>query len=116
MIGMLLVSPITWAHYLVLLFVPMVLLAPSLLAASLLRRGVFVGSLGILWLNAGLYWRMVIPELATVEVWHATAKPWQILTGISLSFYALLAVFGVAASVTFDARSKRPSPEPGALP
>jgi hypothetical protein len=86
-VAMLLASPYTWEHYLVLLW-PAVWLAcqraRSVVAASWLGL-VLIGLL----LHPAFFWEMTVPP----GFGQATAQPWQSLTVVGVKFYALLGFF-----------------------
>jgi hypothetical protein len=87
--GMLLVSPITWDHYFLLLLVPLVLLWHRLPAEGV-SRWTFRALLILLWLNPGVYW--AIFKLGQGGV-AQPATPVKTLTGLSVLLYATLGVF-----------------------
>jgi hypothetical protein len=93
LVGMLLVSPITWDHYLLILLVPWVL-AWVALPASALARGLFLVLSATLWTYPPVVWSI---WLAVVPVDHRptweTATPLHTLTVLSLHCYALLGLF-----------------------
>jgi hypothetical protein len=89
MVAMLLVSPIAWDHYLVLLILPAVLFWNTLDAGS---RPFFVGIAILLLLHRYFYWTPLVCDPR--EDWtRLTAQTWQSLTGLSVHFYALVAWF-----------------------
>jgi hypothetical protein len=92
--GMLLVSPITWDHYFLLLLLPAGVLATTLPSSGALRYLLY-GCLALLWLTPELYYR-----LAAFVHPAAAAGPWQTLTVLSLQTYALMGLFmlGVVAA------------------
>src|SRR5947209_20367650 len=88
---MLLVSPISWDHYFVLLFLSLVLLWRELPAGGAGRR-VFWVLVALVWLTPMAYWQPLIG--ATMSDWMTrTALPWQTATALSVQCYALLGVF-----------------------
>jgi hypothetical protein len=93
LVAMLLVSPICWAHYFLLLLVPLTLLWVGL-PRSATARGLFLALSVALWLSPNDIWRMVIPvsEVGNRPVWDA-AMPWQTATVLSFQCYALLGLF-----------------------
>jgi hypothetical protein len=94
MIAMLLVSPVTWDHYLLLLALPLVLLWRSLPGTGV-ARWVFRAVLAIVWMPPVLFWQPLIG--ARMTNWTSmVAQPWQSVTALSLQFYALIALFALA--------------------
>jgi hypothetical protein len=93
LVGMLLVSPITWDHYLLILLMPWALAWVSL-PASALARGLFLALSAVLWTLPPLVWGI---GLSVVPVNHRptwdTATPWHSLTLLSFHCYALLGLF-----------------------
>ena len=114
LVAALLLSPLTWAHYVVLLFLPLVLLWRNARNESNAYRVAFAIWVALLWIPAGLFWMLAIPELRKLPWWQATAHPWQVLTAISLQFYALVGVFvlGAIAALRAIRRSKSTGPAP----
>jgi hypothetical protein len=97
--AMLLVSPITWAHYFVLLLLPATLLWLRLSPARG-RRLAFWVCVALIWLKVeGVFWAVAVPFPAAQWAQYV-ATPWQTLTGFSLRTYALLGLFvlGLLAS------------------
>ena len=89
MVAMLLVSPIAWDHYLVLLILPAVLFWNTLASSS---RPFFVCIAVLLLLHRYFYWTPLVCDPR--EDWtRLTAQTWQSLTGLSVHFYALAAWF-----------------------
>jgi hypothetical protein len=95
-IALVLLSPIAWDHYCVLLLLPVVLLWLELPRHGL-RRQAFRVCLVVLWLTPMVYWHPLIG--AHIETWLAmVAAPWQTLTALSFPFYALLGLFVLGCS------------------
>jgi len=97
LIGALLLSPLAWTHYVVLLFLPLFLLWRRMRLESLPVRILFVICVAILWINPIFVWSLWIPEVRKPPIWAASAQPWQLLAGVSVPFYALLAIFVLTA-------------------
>jgi Glycosyltransferase family 87 len=93
LVGMLLVSPITWDHYLLILLFPWVLVWVAL-PVSALARGLFLVLSATLWTFPPIVWSI---WLSAVPVNHRptweTATPLHTLTILSLHCYALLSLF-----------------------
>ncbi len=91
--AMLLVSPITWDHYLLLLLVPIaatwVALPPSVGA-----RVLFAAVLIAFWSPPSIIHQLLIPGGKSMGV----AKPWHTITLLSYQCYALIALFVLGAS------------------
>jgi hypothetical protein len=90
-VAMLLVSPVAWEHYFVLLPLPLVLLWRHLPPRGV-SRWLFRGLLVILWLSPAVFYYLLMRV-----GWHQrgqyVAPPAQTLTALSLQLYALLALF-----------------------
>lgn len=85
--AMLLVSPFTWEHYLLLLLLPLWLVAqePMGKGMALAFALVLVG----LWVNPAFFWEWSVPP----GFGKVVAQPWQVLTLIGVKFYAVLGLF-----------------------
>jgi hypothetical protein len=99
--GMLLVSPVTWDHYFLLLLLPVALLWLGL-PSSNLARATLLGVVGVLCMHPGLLWDAWIPGGPR----KGTAGPVQTLLVLSPQCYALLALFVLLLMVK---RVKRPA-------
>jgi hypothetical protein len=92
LVAMLLISPIAWEHYFLLLLLPLAVLWQWLPHKGL-ARWLLLGAAGVMWLPqwriCGIYDRLL--GLAHFRV----ATPVQTVTVFSLQFYALLSVFGL---------------------
>jgi alpha-1,2-mannosyltransferase len=105
---MLLVSPITWNHYFVMLCLPVVLLWAGLPLASRLERVSFWVTVGVLWMPPDVGWFLFMG--VPVGMWmKSVATPWQSLTVLSLQLYAILGLFvlGVRAGRQWPGQSAR---------
>jgi hypothetical protein len=93
LVAMLLVSPICWEHYFLLLLLPLAQLWVSL-PRSAAARGLFLVLAVALWLSPPDVWQMAIPlsHVGNRPVWDA-ARPWQIVSVLSFQCYALLGLF-----------------------
>jgi hypothetical protein len=91
--AMLLVSPITWEHYFLLLLLPVAWLWLHLPAEGP-ARWAFRAAVFVLWLPPSWFFALVLGRHALSD-WMSmpAAAPWQTLTAISLPFYALLTLF-----------------------
>jgi hypothetical protein len=92
--AMLLISPITWDHYLLLLLVPWALVWVRV-PRSATVRALFLACSAALWVLPSEVWRIAIPatQIDGRLVWDV-ATPWQTLTVLSLQCYALVILFG----------------------
>jgi hypothetical protein len=94
LVGMLLVSPLTWDHYFLLLPLPVVLLWQRLPPGGI-ARWLFAVIPVILSLNLKWFFNLTVPG-----GWPGgTAGPVQTLTVVALPFYALLALFVVGVVI-----------------
>jgi len=99
--GMLLVSPVTWDHYFLLLILPVAMLWLGL-PSSNLARAALLGVIGVLCMHPGLLWDAWIPGGPR----KGMAGPVQTLFVLSPQCYALLALFVLLLTVK---RVKRPA-------
>lgn len=92
LVAMLLVSPIAWDHYFLLLLLPL-----AFLWQRLPRNGLYLGMLlvvvAVMWLPPWRIYRMWGWCLGAAPT--RVAGPWETLTVLSLQFYALLGLFGL---------------------
>jgi hypothetical protein len=104
-VAMLLVAPITWDHYFLLLLIPLVLVG-----MRLRRLGgwiwLFFLSLVPLWLAP--HW-LYLPVRLGSESFEHPAQPWQVLTGLSFQCYALVGLFAVLIAASSRERGSRPA-------
>jgi hypothetical protein len=100
-IGMLLVSPITWDHYLLLLALPLVLLWRRLPASELVR-GAFWFIVVIVWLPPQRIMEhlMILMDVEQRPEVGWIATPWETLTALSVHCYALVGLFGLMMTAT----------------
>jgi hypothetical protein len=91
--AMLLISPVTWDHYPVLMLLPLATLWLRLPTTGP-RRWLFRLALTIIWISPVIYWRLLAPDLL-FDWMTQTATPLQSLTVLSLPFYALVALYGL---------------------
>jgi hypothetical protein len=104
LVGMLLVSPLTWDHYFLLLPLP-VLVVWGLLPPRGITRWLFAVIPAVFCLNLKWFFGLTVPG-----GWpEGTAGPVQTLTVVALPFYALLALF-VVGLVLFRRRASRANP------
>lgn len=102
LVAMLLVSPVTWPHYFLLLLLPALLLWRDLPADGW-SRPVFYAGLVCLWISPLWYWKPMVG--ATAQTWHRMrAEPWQTLTALSFITYGLIALFVVSVWAAWRAR------------
>ena len=119
-VGMLLVSPITWTHYFVLLVVPLGVLAARLPAGPLRWVGwaVLVG----LCIPDQLYWKLTVsPEHRTANPGrhHIPLSPAECLKGVAVPMYLTFQLFALTLLVPRRAAvttASAPSPDPSASP
>jgi hypothetical protein len=95
-VAMLLVTPVTWEHYLILLLMP--LSVEGVVPRDRAARLAFYCSLGALWVPLG--WFLIIPMSPNAAIIWSThryllppSRPWQSLVGLSVPTYALLILF-----------------------
>jgi len=100
-IAMLLVAPITWDHYFLLLLVSLALTWQDLPTTDL-ARGVFLVILACLWINPSLLWETFIAN--TQGAARGEATPVQIVTLLSFQCYALLGLFAFMFRLRLGAR------------
>ena len=93
-VAMLLVSPLVWSHYLVLLLVPLVIFWLSLHRGGLARWGLLLGTV-VLSLPPRFCWWIAHPRLPASCFHGLIASPLMTLTVLSVHFYILLALFGL---------------------
>jgi hypothetical protein len=94
LVAMLLVSPVAWDHYFLLLFLPVAVIWQLLRNAGF-RRWLFALIPVILSLPLGWYYGLLIPPGLN----GGAAGPVQTLTVVALPFYALLALFLVGCTL-----------------
>lgn len=87
--AMVLVAPIVWEHYFVILILPI-----AIHAFSLMRSGrplwPFALMVAPLWISPGLIWLYLVP-------WGAVAQPWQVVGPLSLQLYSVILLFVVTS-------------------
>jgi hypothetical protein len=90
--AMLLVSPITWDHYLVLLLLPLAIIWTRLPPSGARPiHWLFVAPLAALWLDTDQLWNYFLP--GAYQQWVAT--PLQVMTILSIKCYALVGLFAL---------------------
>jgi Glycosyltransferase family 87 len=98
-VAMLLVSPITWEHYFLLLLLPAAVVWTRLPAAGLCRDAfwaiLFLLSLSPYWLVPHVLTLLGVPYQPQVQGWVAT--PLGTLTALSVHCYTLLSFFALGA-------------------
>jgi len=110
-VGMLLVSPVTWDHYFLLLLLPLALLWQRLPRTGP-SRWVLLAAVTLLWLPD---WRIYRVSGWLFGIPSEVASPLQTVTVLSLPFYALLGVFGLALFLAMRKAGGIPSAEPTAI-
>lgn len=105
LIAMLLLTPMTWLHSLVILIVPVMVLWRAVPKATWLRA-VLLLSLVLLWIPPRLVWQLAIrAEPGTIEAGQVSsanlpglriALPMRSLTALSYQTYALVALLGLS--------------------
>jgi hypothetical protein len=115
--AMLLVSPITWDHYFLLLLQPIATLWVCL-PRNLVIRGSFLVVLVCLWTWAYPLYQLLIPGGRE----NGIATPFHVLTILSFQFYALILLFILGTTAIFqrwgdttwvdaqESRERSPSP------
>jgi hypothetical protein len=99
--AMLLVSPVTWNHYALLLLVPLAVAWTRLPAANLARM-TFLAVVFILWLRPEAVYDTFILRGAKSGI----ATSWQTLCILSLPCYALLGLFALLAGLPPQSRGR----------
>ena len=95
--AMVLLSPIAWDHYCLLLLLPVALLWLQL-PAGRLRRRLFYACLLVLWLTPMVFWKPFLG--ATIDNWMTLrAMPWQTLVALSPQCYALIGLFALGLTL-----------------
>jgi Glycosyltransferase family 87 len=93
--AMLLVSPITWSHYLVLLMIPLAIMWVDS-RSSAIAKWTWIVIVVVLFVPAPKVWRVLIPG-----GWHdGVANPLQTITALSFPCYALVGLFILQAART----------------
>ena len=93
---MLLISPITWNHYFVLLLAPLAIFWLNL-PASIWARALFLIVVAALWTMPDFVWTLF-------DLRGTTARPISSLTVISYQMYALLGLFALGRGGTENLR------------
>jgi hypothetical protein len=110
-IGMLLVSPITWDHYLLLLALPVAVLWQRLPRGGM-GREVLLLLLAVLWVQPGMVMEHVLILLDASHPPNASgywiATPLETLTALSVPCYVLVALF--VLTIRAAARDRRTAP------
>ncbi len=106
LIVMLLVSPIAWDHYFILLLLPLAVMVRTLPPDRWVRFAFAVVVL-VLWLDPAFWHEWIIPGPYGTR----NAAPWQTLTALSFQCYALLGLFALGLFMFFRG-APRPSEEP----
>jgi hypothetical protein len=107
LVGMLLVSPITWNHYFLLLAMPLALLWRDLCGIA---RWCYWAIVVLIWVPVGWIYLIGIGKEAARK-WDtskhdlAAATPWQNLLVLSLPTYCLLALFILCLTRCFSSRA-----------
>jgi hypothetical protein len=117
-IAMLLVCPITWDHYFLLLLLPLCLLCRAL-PRSGIALWLFLGCVTVLWMGTPVRWTVPDSSLdllygARFAIAPVTVSVGQTLTTLSLHCYALILLFLLSASLFV--RSNPSVKSPGARP
>lgn len=100
-VAMLLISPISWAHYLLLLLVPLGVVWTEL-SASRFERAIFLLVAATFWLGYPLVWTVL-------GIQGRTADWIDSLGVLSYEFYALLTFFGLVIFMLICAETRRES-------
>jgi hypothetical protein len=108
-IAMLLVSPVTWNHYFVMLILPLAVLWQAAERSAGKRSFVAAAVLVLLTIQPQWIWNVAIPGREGLYV----AQPWQTLTYISIQFYMLLALFVFGVSIAAAAYRTKGTPRQG---
>ena len=103
MICMILLSPVAWEHYLLLMILPLTLAWIDLPKSGVPgRKAAFLAVVALFWARLrGIHWLTGLEGL--------TAEPWHVLLVFSTQFYALIGLYGLGiAAVLRHRRSRRP--------
>ncbi len=103
-VGMLLVSPVTWDHYFVLLLLPLAIAGRSVRARTA-SRAVYLTAAGLIWLPTIRLSMALCPGAYAA----ATATPLHTLAVLSLPCYALVALFAVLAAPRAPSATAQPT-------
>ncbi|HMF12916.1 MAG TPA: glycosyltransferase family 87 protein [Gemmataceae bacterium] len=103
-VAMLLVAPITWDHYFLLLLIPLVLVGMQL---RKLGGWIWLFFLCLVPLWLAPLWLYKPARLGSESLEHP-AQPWQVLTGLSLQCYALVGLFAVLTAAASRERGTGP--------
>jgi hypothetical protein len=100
--AMLLVSPIAWDHYLLLLLVPLAVTWTHLPRAPAYEM-VFLGVVGAFWISPLLVYRPFIPNPIGTDIppgaVFGPAQPWQTLLVLSFQCWAVLGFFALQVAL-----------------
>lgn len=111
-VAMLIVSPLTWDHYFVLLFLPLLVLWKVDNGGTLGRVFLMIAGAGLVIFNPYRFWDAAVAEQAiVVDGARATirwASPLHTLTILSHQFYLLVALFIFAWCMVRPMASRRP--------
>lgn len=108
--GMLLVSPITWDHYFLLLIPGVWIVWQASHGRLGLQMLVVAVAVVLLWLNPYRLWQTFLPAHYAADGQFRAVGPAGVLTWISLQFYALLGFFLL---VCRELRQRQNSSQPG---
>jgi hypothetical protein len=113
-IAMLLVSPITWDHYLLLLLIPLAVMWVGLPSSNLVRATILILLIAV-WANPPVIYDAMIPG----GTLHGTAYPIHAFCVLSFQCHALLMLFALTAAIRLpetipvDPLVERSSPSAG---
>ena len=101
MIGMILLSPVAWEHYLLLMILPLTLAWIDLpKRGAPARKAVFLAVVALFWARPrGIHW------LTGLEGF--TAEPWHVLLIFSTQFYAMIGLYGLGIVAILRHRRSR---------
>lgn len=101
MICMVLLSPVAWEHYLVLLILPLALAWADLpLAGALIRKTVFLVVVALFWTSPNVVYRRA-------GMFGRTATPSEVILFLSTQFYALIGLYGLCVDSMMRHRRSR---------
>jgi hypothetical protein len=99
---MVLLSPVAWEHYLVLMILPLALVWDELpKAGAAIRKGAFLAVVGLFWASPrGVRWLLGLEG--------RVARPSEVILVLSTQTYALIGLYGLGIEAIIRRRRSRP--------